>query len=163
MNYLPLKLEKLRKHYNYSQSYIADYLGIDTIVYMGYENGSDMLNYGQMKKLASLYSISLLDIFRNDENVPLHEINETTDELNAKYFMPEHNLKNTVKGFIINHKLASGIIGVLLLAIVVLSIVLSQTVTPYTIYKEDINNIIYIIISIFSIPYTINIIRSGGR
>ena len=141
MNYLPIKLTKLRKHYNYSQSYIADYLGIDTIVYMGYENGSDMLNYGQMKKLANLYNISVVDIFRNDENVPLHKINGDTDELNAKYFMPEHNLKNTVKGFIINHKLASGIIGVLLLAIVVLSIVLSQTVTPYTIYKEDINRL----------------------
>ena len=141
MNYLPIKLTKLRKHYNYSQSYIADYLGIDTIAYMAYENGSDMLNYSQMKKLASLYSISVLDIFRNDDNVTLHKINGDTDELNAKYFMPEHNLKNTIKGFVINHKLASGIIGTLVLAIIVLSIVLSQTVTPYTIYKEDINRL----------------------
>lgn len=108
---------------------------------MNYENGSDMLNYSQMKKLASLYSISVLDIFRNDENVPLHEINGNTDELNAKYFMPEHNLKNSIKGFIINHKLASSIIGILVLAIIILSFVLSNAVTPYTIYKEDINRL----------------------
>ena len=141
MNYLPIKLTKLRKHYNYSQSFVADFLDIDTISYMNYENGSDMLNYAQMKKLASLYSISVLDIFRNDEDVPLHEIDSNTDELNAKYFMPEHNLRNTIKGFVLNNKLASGIIGVLVIAIVILSIVLSTAVTPYTIYKEDINRL----------------------
>lgn len=141
MNYLPIKLTKLRKHYNYSQSFVADFLNIDTIAYMNYENGSDMLNYSQMKKLASLYSVSVVDIFRNDEDVPLHKINSNTDELNAKFFMPEHNLKNTVKGFIINHKLASGIIGVLVLAIIVLSVVLNTAVTPYTINKEDINRL----------------------
>ena len=54
MNYLPSKLTKLRKHYNYSQSYLAEILGVDTLEYMNYENGSKMIDYEQMKKLATL-------------------------------------------------------------------------------------------------------------
>lgn len=141
MNYLPSKLNKLRKHYNYSQQYVADKLGIDVVEYMGYENGNDMLNYGHMKKLASLYHISINDIFKNSDDIELPEIKEDTNEINAKYFMPEKNIKNKVKGFIINHKVATIIIGILLLAIIVLSINLSYVYKPYTIYRENINRL----------------------
>ena len=34
MNYLPVKLAKLRKHYNFSQNYIANVLGISVVDYM---------------------------------------------------------------------------------------------------------------------------------
>ena len=141
MNYLPSKLNKLRKHYNYSQQYVADKLGIDVVEYMGYENGNDMLNYGHMKKLASLYHVSINDIFKNSDDIELPEIKEDTNEINAKYFMPEKNIKNKVKGFIINHKVATIIIGILLLAIIILSINLSYVYKPYTIYRENINRL----------------------
>lgn len=141
MNYLPSKLNKLRKHYNYSQQYVADKLGIDVVEYMGYENGNDMLNYGHMKKLASLYHVSINDIFKNSDDIELPEIKEDTNEINAKYFMPEKNIKNKVKGFIINHKVATIIIGILLLAIIVLSVNLSYVYKPYTIYRENINRL----------------------
>lgn len=141
MNYLPSKLNKLRKHYNYSQQYVADKLGIDVVEYMGYENGNDMLNYRHMKKLASLYHVSINDIFKNSDDIELPEIKEDTNEINAKYFMPEKNIKNKVKGFIINHKVATIIIGILLLAIIVLSINLSYVYKPYTIYRENINRL----------------------
>ena len=59
MNYLPSKLAKLRKHYNYSQSYLADVLNVDVITYMGYENGREMIDYAKCRKLASLYHISV--------------------------------------------------------------------------------------------------------
>ena len=141
MNYLPSKLNKLRKHYNYSQQYVADKLGIDVVEYMGYENGNDMLNYTHMKKLASLYHISMNDMFINSDDLDLPEIKEDTNSINAKYFMPENNIRNKVKGFILNHKVASIIIGVLLVAIVVLSIILSNAYKPYTIYRENINRL----------------------
>lgn len=141
MNYLPSKLNKLRKHYNYSQQYVADKLGIDVVEYMGYENGNDMLNYRHMKKLASLYHVSINDIFKNSDDIELPEIKEDTNEINAKYFMPEKNIKNKVKGFIINHKVATIIIGILLLAIIILSINLSYVYKPYTIYRENINRL----------------------
>ena len=141
MNYLPIKLNKLRKHYNYSQQYIADRLGVDVIEYMNYENGNSMINYSQMKKLATLYHISVNEIFLNDDKVTLHEIDSNTDEINAKYFMPENNLRNKIKGFVINHKIATIIIGVLLLAIIVLSIILGNMAKPYTIKRENINRL----------------------
>lgn len=141
MNYLPSKLNKLRKHYNYSQQFIADKLGIDVIDYMNYENGNSMINYSHMKKLASIYHISMNEMFINSDEVELHEINGNTDELNAKYFMPENNIKNKVKGFIINHKIATIIIGVLVIAIVVLSSVLGNVTKPYKIVRENANRL----------------------
>ena len=141
MNYLPSKLNKLRKHYNYSQQYVADKLGIDVVEYMGYENGNDMLNYGHMKKLASLYHVSFNDIFKNSDDIDLPEIKEDTNEINAKYFMPENNIRNKVKGFILNHKVVTIIIGTLVLAIVLLSVNLSHVYKPYTIYRENINRL----------------------
>lgn len=66
MNHLPNKLLKLRKHYNYSQSYLAEVLGIDTLEYMAIENGRGMIDYNQCKKLANLYHVNVLEIFINN-------------------------------------------------------------------------------------------------
>ena len=142
MNYLPNKLNKLRKHYNYSQSYVAGKLSIDVVEYMDYENGNAMISYAQMKKLSNLYHISMEEMFINDDKLDLPNISNTnTDEINAKYFMPENNLYNKIKGFVINHVIVTSIIGILVLAIIILSIVLSRAVKPYTIVRENINRL----------------------
>ncbi len=89
MNNLPAKLTKLRKHYNYSQGNLAELLGVDTIEYMGYENGRKMISYAQMKKLAGFYHIDVADMFRNSDDVKLYDVSSTnTDELNIAYFIP---------------------------------------------------------------------------
>ncbi len=67
MNYLPSKLLKLRKHYNYSQSHLAEVLGVDVMEYMAYENGRKVLNYAQCKKIANLYHVGIVDIFKNNK------------------------------------------------------------------------------------------------
>lgn len=141
MNYLPSKLNKLRKHYNYSQQYLADKLGVDVVEYMGYENGNSMINYSQMRKLASVYHVSMNEMFKNSDDVELQEIKEDTDEINASYFMTKNNIKNRIKGFIINHKIATSIIGGLLIAIIILSIILNNLTRPYTINRENINRL----------------------
>lgn len=141
MNYLPIKLNKLRKHYSYSQSYIAARLGVDVKEYMDFENGNSMINYNQMKKLCSIYHISMQQMFLNSEDVDLYEKNQNTDELNSKYFISSNNVFNKIKGFIINHILASIIILVLVIAIIILSIVLNNAVKPYEIKRENINRL----------------------
>ena len=141
MNYLPIKLNKLRKHYNYSQQYVADRLGVDVVEYMNYENGNSMINYSQMKKLSSLYHISMNEMFTNSDEVTLPELNNDTDEINAKYFYTENNTWHKFKGFVINHKVATSIIGILLLAIIVLGINLKNVTRPYTITRENINRL----------------------
>ncbi|MDO4198515.1 MAG: helix-turn-helix domain-containing protein [Erysipelotrichaceae bacterium] len=141
MNKLPEKLVKLRKHYNYSQSYLADTLGVDTFEYMNYENGSKMINYVQMKKLASLYHLSVMDIFKNDDEVTLMTLDNTTDEINLEYFTKELTWFDKAKAYISSHKLVSGIIGGLVLTIIVLLIVLSNMARPYTPVKLNINRL----------------------
>ena len=141
MNYLPSKLTKLRKHYNYSQSYLADILDVDTFEYMNYENGSKMIDYPQMKKLASLYHLSVYDIFKNSDDVTLEVLDNTTDEINLEYFTKELTAFDKFKNYVSNHKLVSGIIGALSLTIVILLIVVGNMAKPYTPVKMNINRI----------------------
>ena len=141
MNYLPSKLTKLRKHYNYSQQYVAEKLGIDVVDYMDYENGNNMVNYHDMKKLASLYHVTVNDIFLNNDQIVLPEVKEDTNEINTKYFIPENNFSNKIKGFVLNHKVATVIIGILLLAIITLSVALNSISKPYEIHRENINRL----------------------
>ncbi|MBQ6478432.1 MAG: helix-turn-helix domain-containing protein [Erysipelotrichaceae bacterium] len=142
MNHLPGKLMKLRKHYNYSQSYLADVLGVDTLEYMNYENGSKMICYTEMKKLASLYHISMEEIFRNDEEVTLYEMDKAnTDEINIEYFTAKKGILDTVKDFYKQNRVASTIIIFLLVTILLLSIVLKNTSRPYTLVRDNINRL----------------------
>ena len=51
MNSLPDKLLNLRKYYGLSQSYLAEYLNIEVIDYMGFENGRSVPSFEELKKL----------------------------------------------------------------------------------------------------------------
>ncbi len=133
---------KLRKHYNYSQSYLADVLGVDTLEYMAYENGSAMISYDQMKKIASLYHIDLVDVFRNSGEVELYEVNTAnTDEINIEYFTAKKTLLDRVKDFYAQNRVASTIIAFLLVTILVMFIILQNTVRPFELKVEDINRL----------------------
>lgn len=129
MNYLPRKLEKLRKHYNYSQSYLAEFLGIDVVEYMGYENGRSMISYQQMKKLASLYHINIVEIFKNSDEVTLYDVAEArTDEINIEYFIPKKTFISRLK----EHPFIAGGFAGLIIALIVVSIVLiGKNNSPY--------------------------------
>ena len=142
MNYLPSKLSKLRKHYNYSQSYLADVLGVDTLEYMNYENGSKMISYEQMKKLSSLYHIDMMEVFTNSDEVTLYDVNKAnTDEINIDYFTREETFLDKVKDFYEQNKIASTIIAILVVTIIIMSIVLKNTARPYTLVKDNINRL----------------------
>ena len=142
MNYLPSKLTKLRKHYNYSQSYLAEVLGVDTLEYMNYENGSSMINYAQMKKLSNLYHIDMVEVFRNSDEVMLYDVNKAnTDELNIDYFTGKKNVIDKVKDFYMRNKIASTIIAALLVTILILFVVLKNTARPYTLESDNINRL----------------------
>ena len=142
MNHLPNKLLKLRKHYNYSQQYLAEVLGIDTLDYMNFENGSSMLSYDQMKKLCALYHIDLVELFENSEDVTLYEVNKgNTDEINIEYFTAEKTFVEKIKDFYLENKIASTIIGILLVTIIILSVILGHTSKPYTLVRDNINRL----------------------
>ena len=120
MNYLPTKLLKLRKHYNYSQAYLAEVLNIDVKDYMALENGRAVLNFEQCKKLASLYHVSVIEIFANSEKVTMYEVQgANTDELNIEYFLPKETFSQKIKRFIKENPILVGVIaGVLVIAII---------------------------------------------
>ena len=142
MNYLPSKLTKLRKHYNYSQSYLAEVLGVDTLEYMNYENGSSMINYSQMKKLSNLYHIDMVEVFRNTDEVTLYDVNKAnTDEINIDYFTGKKSVLDKVKDFYSQNKVTSTIIAALLVTIIILFIVLKNTAKPYTLVRDNINRL----------------------
>ena len=142
MNKLPEKLTKLRKHYNYSQSYLADVLHVDVLEYMNYENGSGMIGYDQMKKLASLYHIDLVDVFKNSADVQLYEVNKAnTDEINIEYFTAKETIWDKISNFYQQNKVASSIIVFLLVTILIMFIILQNTVRPFTLTIQNINRL----------------------
>ena len=142
MNNLPKKLVKLRKHYNFSQSYLAEVLGVDTLEYMNYENGSAMIDYEQMKRLSSLYHIDMVEVFMNSDEVELYDTNKAnTDELNIEYFTSKETAFDKIKDFYFQNKIASTIIVILLITILIMSIILKNTVRPFTPTKENINRL----------------------
>ncbi len=110
VNHLPGKLVKLRKHFNYSQAYLAEILGVDVLEYMGYENGRAVLNYAQMKKLASFYHADFADIFSNSEDIDLpEEKHANTDELNINYFIPKRNIFQKAFSFLKKYRIVTAI------------------------------------------------------
>ncbi len=128
MNYLAGKLLKLRKHYNYSQRFVADVLGIDVLEYMGFENGRDVLHFAQLKTLARFYHIPVSELFYNRPDVTLYDISNThTDELNIEYFLPKDSKWAKIKLFFKQHLYwFVGAFGVLIILFFVLWLALDK-------------------------------------
>lgn len=144
MNYLPGKLLKLRKHYNYSQSYLAEVLGMETLDYMAIENGRQMINYAQCKKLANLYHINVLEIFRNDSEVTLYKVDDaTTDALNIEYFLPKKSFIEKLSDYIKANSIKVLILALLILIVSVLFVLNGSNVTneDYSLSLENINRL----------------------
>lgn len=117
MNRLPKKLLKLRKHYNYSQSKIAEVLGIDVVEYMAIENGNKVCDFEQCKKLAALYRIKVIELFSNSSSVGLHSIKGPSGN-DEYYFLPDRTLSEKFKKFIRVHPIRS--IGVAVILVLML-------------------------------------------
>ena len=118
MNRLPKKLLKLRKHYNYSQSKIAEVLGIDVVEYMAIENGNKVCDFEQCKKLAALYRIKVIELFSNSSSVGLHSVKGPSGN-DEYYFLPDKTLSEKIKKFTRVHPIRTiGIAVVFVLAIV---------------------------------------------
>lgn len=145
MNYLPNKLLKLRKHYNYSQSYLAEVLGIDTLDYMAIENGRMMINYMQCKKLANLYHINVLEIFKNSEEVTLYKVDGAThtDALNIEYFLPKKSLIEKIADYIKANSIKVLILALLILVVSVLFVINGNNskLNEITLSLENINRL----------------------
>ena len=114
----------MRKHYNYSQSHLAEVLGVDVMEYMAYENGRKVMNYAQCKKIANLYHVGIVDIFKNTDEVTLYEVSTAkTDELNIEYFIPKKTFDERIKEFVKNNPILVGVAaGVVILGMIVIAV-----------------------------------------
>ncbi len=121
MNRLPKKLLKLRKHYNYSQSKIAEVLGIDVVEYMAIENGNKICDFEQCKKLAALYRIKVIELFSNSSSVGLHSIKGPSGN-DEYYFLPDRTLSEKFKKYIRVHPIRSIGIAVILVLMLIFGI-----------------------------------------
>ena len=142
MNYLPDKLARLRKHYNFSQNYIANVLDISVVDYMGIENGRNVLNHDQIIKLSKFYHISYLELFKNDDKVTLYKVDkQDTDKINIEYFIPKNTLLNRIKRFVKNNKLVTGI-GIGVVAVVLILLVINALLKEPVVNEiHDINTL----------------------
>lgn len=143
MNYLPEKLLKLRKHYNYSQRFVADILGIDVIEYMGFENGRSVINFAQAKQLAKFYHISVTELFLNTSNITLYDISNThTDEVNIEYFLPSKSKKDKLLAWFKQYKYyVCGFSAVALIIIFVMLFVPNESISNLSLKLRSSNRL----------------------
>lgn len=121
---LPEKLVELRKHYQFSQESIANWLDIEVEEYMGIENGRKILTYKQLLILANLYQIEVKELFINDLNVSLHDYNNIAkDQENIDYFLNETKWYSKIIKKI-KKSLAVKIIGGCILAVLLVGTIL---------------------------------------
>jgi len=121
VNYLPEKLILLRRHYNYSQDYLAKSLNIDLVDYMGIENGRRLPTYSQMLILAELYDVEVSEIFINSPNVTLHEKASNNNDRNLKFFLKQEKITYKVINYIKTHKY-TWVISLLIFLIVLICV-----------------------------------------
>lgn len=108
---------------------------------MNYENGNAIPNYQVIKKLALFYRVPVEEIFRNDEFVTLHDVDdESTDNLNMEYFTKK-SLSRDIKNFVKRNKAVTVIIIGLVIIIGMLAFVLTRNNKPVKIERENINRI----------------------
>ncbi len=119
MNRLPKKLLKLRKHYNYSQSKIAEVLGIDVVEYMAIENGNKVCDFEQCKKLANLYRIKVIELFSNSSSVGLHSVKSPSGN-DEYYFLPDKTFSEKVKKYTRVHPVRT--IGIVITFVVLVAL-----------------------------------------
>lgn len=138
MNYLPVKLLKLRKHYGYSQDYLAKVLKIDVVEYMAYENGRKIPDYAKCLKIANFYHINVTEIFSNtDDEVTLHEIKKENNDIN---YFDKKDVK--VFEFVKNNPLKVGIgILMLILLFTIIYYAKANSDISYTLNFDNINRL----------------------
>ncbi|MDY6063089.1 MAG: helix-turn-helix domain-containing protein [Erysipelotrichaceae bacterium] len=126
-NRIPEKLLMLRKHYNYSQNYVAKHLGLDVFDYMAIENGRSMFTFEQLNKLANLYHINLESLFIHEQELKLKPINNIfkTDEYSltffekSKYRFRASNIYRFLKNNSFIGVLMAGIITIILVVVII--------------------------------------------
>ncbi len=140
MNYIPVKLLKLRKHYGYSQDYLARVLKIDVNEYMAYENGGKVPDYDKCLKLSKIYHIDVDEIINNkDDKVTLHEIKKGNKDIN--YFSNNQDIKTKIIKLIRRYPIKSGACLFLLLLIIIVCLIGTNNDNTYTLSFENINRL----------------------
>ncbi len=113
MNKLPEKLVDLRKHYSYSQSYIAELLGVDVLVYMRYENGSSLPKFDELKVLARFYKVPIETLFINDRKMDLEKYEAYDIDRDNYQYLQMMAKKQKWSTFVKQHKTKLIVIAVL--------------------------------------------------
>lgn len=90
---LSQKLRELRKSHDYTQAYVADYLGITRQGYSHYEADARVPDYQSLLKLTLLYNISIDELI-NPESIPLGNTLPLQESKNYHIDKPNHSVTN---------------------------------------------------------------------
>ena len=138
MNKLPDKLTRLRKHYGYSQSVLADYLNIDVVNYMGFENGRIIPSFETIRRLAKFYDITVDSLFVNDIEPEIYgETISDVDKKNYSYLRNQTWKQQSKEKF---HKYLPFLVIALLIVAGLFLIVMNHSDSDITLKQSNVNN-----------------------
>ncbi|MBQ1448366.1 MAG: helix-turn-helix transcriptional regulator [Erysipelotrichaceae bacterium] len=121
MNSLPNKLLTLRKHYNFSQGFVAKNVGMDIFSYMAVENGRMMADYEQLRKIAAFYHLDIAELIDNRKEVTLKEYNKhyDTDKIDLTMIGKELKPKKTLKDILGSSYFFAFIVALIFMVVIV--------------------------------------------
>ena len=121
MNSLPNKLLTLRKHYNFSQGFVAKNVGMDIFSYMAVENGRMMADYEQLRKIAAFYHLDIAELIDNRREVTLKEYNKhyDTDKIDLTMIGKELKPKKTLKDILGSSYFFAFIVALIFMVVIV--------------------------------------------
>ncbi len=71
-------LKTLRELHDYTQDYVADYLGVSQNTYSLMERGETRITIDRLETLATLYNMDLADILKFNETLIIHNMNNNS-------------------------------------------------------------------------------------
>lgn len=78
MSSVAKNLKILRELHDYTQEYVADYMGVSQNTYSMLERGETRITIDRLEALATLYNMDISDILKFHETVVIHNVSNNS-------------------------------------------------------------------------------------
>lgn len=79
MSSVAKNLKTLRELHDYTQEYVADYMGVSQNTYSMMERGETRITIDRLETLATLYNMDITDILKLNDSMIIHNLHDVKD------------------------------------------------------------------------------------
>lgn len=79
MSNVAKNLKTLRELHDYTQEYVADYIGVSQNTYSMMERGETRITIDRLETIATLYNMDIADILKMNDTMIIHNLHDIKD------------------------------------------------------------------------------------